>query len=169
MNQKIDRSEHEGIRSRIENGVPVMQIAKEYGVTYQAIMYILKKAGGKKARETKRPSDDDLYTMYILDDMSQTEIANKFGVVPSTVHRWINQAELEKESTAPQMPENLIEEYEYGGCSAHYLADHYGFTYDQVRYWLDKHGAKKRTKGYQPRKKPATFARKGQRERETHR
>ena len=169
MSQKIERSEHDKIRNRVALGVPVMQIAKEYGVTYQAIHYIMTKASSKEPPASKKPSDDDLYTMYVLEDMSQMDIARKIGVSPTSVHRWVKAAELEKEEVKDQMPENLIHEYEYGGCSANYLAEHYGFTYDQIRHWLDKHGARKRTKAYQPRKRPATFARKGQTEREVNR
>lgn len=46
---------------------------------------------------TKRiPTDDELYTKYIIEDKTQEVIAYEYGVSPTTVHYWLKDAEIKK-------------------------------------------------------------------------
>ncbi len=49
----------------------------------------MKSEGG---RPTKRPSNDILEKLYISDDLTAKEIAEKYGVLESTVRGWIYKA-----------------------------------------------------------------------------
>lgn len=53
----------------------------------------------KKTRKTsvsRTLTDDELYEKYIIDDLTQEEIAYECDVSLSTVHRWLKAAEIQK-------------------------------------------------------------------------
>ena len=55
-----------------------------------------RKKGGVDYREVDKPSSDDLYTYYILEDYTQAELAKKYGISISKMQRWLAEEELFK-------------------------------------------------------------------------
>lgn len=144
---KVKKEEWQTVKKLVDEGVKVREVADMYGVTYQAIRYILTKAGKEDLRQrVRRPSDDELYQLYILEERTQKDIADHYGVGTSAVCRWLKIAEIEREeSKSSGIPEDMKEKYEYGGYSARALSELYDVPEDRVRYWIQKVGARKRT------------------------
>lgn len=98
MNQKIDTSAYEAIEEMKREGAESKDIASFFGVKTQTINRILlkKRNEGRKRVRINRPSDDELYQSYIIDDLKQQDIADRYNVSLATAKRWLRQAELTK-------------------------------------------------------------------------
>lgn len=81
-------------------------IANEYGVGRRTVSRWLKEAGikkyvdewGEKQVHNKydTPEDDELYQLYIVDEMSQVQLMAHYGVSRTTIYKWLADAEITK-------------------------------------------------------------------------
>lgn len=145
MNQKITLNERKDIVNLFREGVSINELANQYEVTYQAISIILRNAGAKKVKPTiKRPSEDTLYELYILENMKQKDIATRYSVSAGAVCAWLKDAGISKEWKDLKISEEDKRKYEQGEYTQGQIAEIYGVSNRQIKYVLAKNGSRKR-------------------------
>lgn len=84
-----------------KNGGSCKDIACEFGLCSTSIWKRLKKLGVKLRTKqeairikSKRPSESNLYQMYVEEKQSVYDISHVFGVAPSTVYRWVKESDV---------------------------------------------------------------------------
>lgn len=82
-----------------------------------------------------KPSDDILYTYYILENRTQRDIGETFGVSRRVVCGWLKKAGLRKHL---DVPGDLKELYIQQGMSHDELAEHYGVEPTHIRSWIGR-------------------------------
>lgn len=94
MNRRVPKKEYPVIWERFKEGWDRQILAEEYGVSYTTISNILIRMGYEKK---SKPSDDELYTKYVLEDFSHAEMVAYYGVSASTMYKWLHDSEIVKE------------------------------------------------------------------------
>lgn len=121
-------------------------IAAELGVHVNTVQKWTSEAGFKKERgkylDTK-PTDDELYTDYILDHLPMKEMIEKYQAPESTIKNWISDAELSR-STNQRITSvealGMLKEYESdSSISIRYLSKKHSVSMSRV-YRLLKRG-----------------------------
>ena len=139
---KIPPEQRDVIVAMKEDGESVKDIAAHFGMTTDQVHYILAKASGRQRKErVVRPNDDLLYEMYILQGMTQQQIATRYMVSSTTIHNWLRDAEIEKET---DIPDDFKWEYEWGGYTGEALAQKYNVPNGTIKSWIVRTQAKKR-------------------------
>lgn len=138
-------SEDELYREYITNKRKAQDIAAEIGVHPKTVQKWLSAAGIKKQRGKyldKKPTDDELYTDYILDHLSMKEMIEKYGAPESTIKNWIAEAELSRRINHLITSDEalaMLKEYESSkAISISYLAKKYDVTTSKVYRRLKK-------------------------------
>ena len=130
----------ENVHEMYKDGIPTKEIMARLGMSKDQVYYILNRViGVKRPKRVKRPSDDRLYELYILDEVSQTKIAKRYGVCASTVRSWLDDAELERERDKPSK-EELHELYRVEKMRRREIADMYGVSPGIVSRWINQYG-----------------------------
>lgn len=139
---KIPPEQRDVIVAMKQDGESVKDIAAHFGMTTDQVHYILAKASGRQRKErVARPNDDLLYEMYILQGMTQQQIATRYMVSSTTIHNWLRDAEIEKEA---DIPDDFKWEYEWGGYTGEALAKKYNVPSGTIKSWIVRTQAKKR-------------------------
>lgn len=89
-----------------------------------------------------KPSDDELYVQYILNDVSRSNLAKLYQVSMSTIARWVKKAGLEKDSGARSVKrmsdDELYNLYIFEGKTQKEIADIAGVSRTLVSQWLSE-------------------------------
>ncbi|MGX8177455.1 hypothetical protein ACWS7L_08165 [Exiguobacterium artemiae] len=91
--------------------------------------------------EVLPPSEDELYTQYILEGKKQRDLADHYGVSIKQLRKWLNDAEIKKKT---DVPPDFVDKYSYQGYSQKELARHYDVKLSQIESWKIRAGALKR-------------------------
>jgi len=91
--------------------------------------------------EVLPPSEDELYTQYILEGKKQRDLADHYGVSVKQLRKWLSDAEIKKKT---DIPPDFVEKYSYQGYSQKELARHYDVKLSQIESWKMRAGALKR-------------------------
>lgn len=123
----------------ITNKREAKDIAAEIGVHSKTVQKWLVAAGIKKQRGKyldKKPTDDELYTDYILDHLSMKQMIDKYGAPESTIKNWIAEAELSRRTNHLITSEEalaMLKEYESNrAVTISYLAKRHDITMSKV-------------------------------------
>lgn len=139
---KIAPEQRDVIIAMKADGETVKDIAAHFSMATEQVHYILAKASGRERKKrVARPSEDELYDMYILQGMTQQHIATRYLVSSTTVHNWLKDAEIEKET---EIPDDFKWNYEWGGYTGAELAEMYSVPYGTIKSWIVQKQAKKR-------------------------
>lgn len=84
-------------------------------------------------------TDDNLYITYILENRTQEELMQIFGLTRRQLQLRLKEAELQKKTEIPQD----IEKMHAKGLSYEELADYYDTQVSQVRSWLRRAGLRR--------------------------
>ncbi|WP_312085176.1 hypothetical protein [Exiguobacterium sp.] len=87
------------------------------------------------------PSEDELYTRYILEGTKQRDLADHYGVTIEQLRKWLSEADIKKKT---DIPPDFVEKYSYQGYSRKDLAMHYAVKPSQIESWKMRTGAIKR-------------------------
>lgn len=132
-------------REYITNKREAKDIAKELGVHPTTInkwttQYGIKKERGKYL-DTK-PTDDQLYTDYILDCIPMAEMVEKYRAPESTIRNWIADAELSRRANYRIVSEEamaLLQEYESSDAiTMDYLSKKHDMSMSRVYRYLKR-------------------------------
>lgn len=89
-----------------------------------------------------KPTDDELYLQYIVNDVSRINLAKLYQVSVSTMARWIKKAELQKDSgkrPAKRLTDDqLYTLYIFEGKTQQEIADIAGVSRTVVAQWLSE-------------------------------
>lgn len=91
--------------------------------------------------EVLPPSEDELYTQYILEGKKQRDLADHYGVSVKKLRKWLSDAEIKKKT---DVPFDFVDKYTYQGSTMEELAKHYGVKLSQINSWKKRSGALKR-------------------------
>jgi transposase len=129
----------------IDNNETASSIAQRFGFEQSAILRQMRVYGiqTRSISESKlygkqKPSDSELYDMYIVDRKSSVEIGDMLGVSPSTVARWIVVSGAEIRSNSEAHAKELHNRW-MGGISNKYC---YHWTEELRESIREKHGRK---------------------------
>lgn len=148
MNQKVRPDDYALIHDMKKEGARHKDIAEFFNVSPETISYVLAKTRQRKRTiNRKRPTDDELYQSYIIEDLKQQDIATRYDVSLTTAKRWLRQAELTKyrDDEGIVIPHNKLERpddeelyrlYILEGKSQVQLMAHYGISRTTVYHWL---------------------------------
>lgn len=95
-------------------------------------------------------NEEKLRELYLEQDLTQSEIADRFGISSSAVSNWIRRFEITKQPDHPwRDPEALREFYWQRGCSLHDLADKWGTNPETVLRWMRRYDIDRRNQSRQ--------------------
>lgn len=116
-----------------------MEIGKDYGVSDKTIYRMLSAAKIKPKRlkhVDNKPTDDELYTDYILDRLSMKQMVEKYKTPESIIWNWISDAELSRRTNHLITSEEalaMLKEYESNrAVTISYLAKRHDITMSKV-------------------------------------
>lgn len=132
-----------------EKGLTYMELAEYFDVECSLINSWRKRLDLRRAKElptgrTKRPDDDTLYTLRILEEKKVREIAELYEVATTTASGWLRRAELvdKRERVMPDK-EQLRKDYdEATGNKRKWIGEKYGVAEKTANDWLNKNGIK---------------------------
>lgn len=79
------------------------EIAKIYDINFQMVHRLRKRYGIENYTYIQNPGHDILYNLYIEQEMTQKQIANKLGVAIGTVSRWLAKNNIRKRTRPEQI------------------------------------------------------------------
>jgi hypothetical protein len=91
-----------------------------------------------------RPSRDELYEMYIIDEMDTVQVGSAIGVRPSTINKWLREEDIQVRSIQEVNACNGYHPTDEELCMLYYdmrltpdkIGDICGVHRDTVAYWL---------------------------------
>ena len=133
-----------------EKGLTYAELAEYFDVDYSLITSWRRRMNVRKskvvrARNSKMPDDDMLYTLRILEEKKIKDIATMYGVATTTVASWLQRAELvnSRKYIIPNK-EQLQRDYENAtGDKREWIAKKYGVGNGTVAQWLHRNGIKR--------------------------
>lgn len=93
----------------------------------------------ERGRRNVKLTDDNLYITYILENRTQVELMQIFGLTRRQLQLRLKEAELQKKTEIP----HDIERMHQKGLTYEELADYYDTQVSQVRSWLRRTGLRR--------------------------
>lgn len=111
--------------------------------------------------ETPWRDEDQLRAVYHDQTLTVSEAAERLGTSVHTLLSWVDRHSLQRRTDISKGPwydrEWLLNQYVEREKSIYEIAEEAGCDDENIRYWLEKHGIDRRSKGHHARKEHPSF------------
>lgn len=138
------------MKTSLGSVIPMTEVCDDCGAEFESYKQLTGHMGSCNGEEWRDPSV--LEELYWDQELSTTEIADKYDIAPNTVSYQLNKSGLGTRSISESKlgdislkdPDVARKMYVDKGMSTTEMAEHFGCSGNAIQYWLEKHGIQRR-------------------------